>query len=85
VLAAVLTGMGQDGARGAQRIVEMGGEVIVQDAVSCVVASMPNSTANAVTVDGRYDIERIGTELVSRVQRSVRGRDIRMNELRGTS
>jgi two-component system, chemotaxis family, protein-glutamate methylesterase/glutaminase len=70
-LAAVLTGMGHDGSRGAQHIVELGGEVIVQDAASCVVASMPNSTAAAVSVGGVYPIEQIGHELVSRVARRM--------------
>jgi len=74
-LAAVLTGMGHDGTRGAERIVEAGGVVIVQDAASCVVATMPSSVAAAVTVDGVYPIERVGPELVARVTRRLaRGR-----------
>jgi len=85
-LAAVLTGMGQDGTRGAQHIVEMGGEVIVQDAASCVVPSMPNSVAAAVTVDGVYPIERIGAELVSRVmRRAARDRLQRAGNLTGST
>lgn len=85
-LAAVLTGMGHDGTRGAQHIVEVGGEVIVQDAASCVVASMPNSVAAAVNVDGVYPIERIGTELVSRVtRRAARERAHRTSDMVGTT
>jgi two-component system chemotaxis response regulator CheB len=72
VLGAVLTGMGHDGTRGAQAIVAAGGEMIVQDAASCVVPSMPNSVAAAVAVDGVYPIERIGTELSQRVARRNR-------------
>ncbi len=68
-LAVVLTGMGHDGTRGAEQIVEAGGEILIQDAASCVVPSMPNSVAAAVAVDGIYSIDRIGTELASRVAR----------------
>lgn len=85
VLAAVLTGMGHDGTRGAQSIVEAGGEILVQDAASCVVASMPNSVAAAVAVDGVYPIERMGLELVSRVaRRGLNGRTGHAFDLGGT-
>lgn len=70
-LGAVLTGMGRDGAQGATHIVEAGGEMIVQDAASCVVPSMPNSTAAAVNVDGIYPIDRIAAELLVRVARGT--------------
>lgn len=79
-LVAVLTGMGHDGTRGAQYVAELGGEVIVQDAASCVVASMPKSVAAAVAVDGTYPIERLGAELVGRVERRSRARSIRPTE-----
>jgi len=69
-LAAVLTGMGQDGARGAERIVQAGGTVIVQDAASCVVASMPRAVVELGVSAGAYPIDTIGAELVSRVRRS---------------
>jgi two-component system chemotaxis response regulator CheB len=47
VLAVVLTGMGSDGAKGAARIVEAGGSVIVQDAATSVVWGMPGAVVNA--------------------------------------
>jgi two-component system chemotaxis response regulator CheB len=47
VLAVVLTGMGQDGCRGAQAIVSRGGSVIVQDQATSVVWGMPGSVAAA--------------------------------------
>jgi len=70
-LAAVLTGMGQDGARGASRIVEVGGRVIVQDPASCVVASMPSAVLALGIADGELPIERLGQEIVTRVRRSI--------------
>ena len=85
-LATVLTGMGHDGTRGAQHIVELGGEVLVQDAASCVVPSMPNSVAAAINVNGVYSIERMGAELAARVNRRfARDRALRGDELRGTT
>jgi two-component system chemotaxis response regulator CheB len=71
VLGAVLTGMGQDGARGAAHIVEAGGRVIVQDAASCVVSSMPGAVIALGASDGAYPISRIGTEIVLRVRRGA--------------
>jgi two-component system, chemotaxis family, protein-glutamate methylesterase/glutaminase len=47
VLAAVLTGMGTDGTRGAAEIVAAGGSVIAQDEASSVVWGMPRSVAQA--------------------------------------
>ena len=47
VLAVVLTGMGSDGTKGAARIVEAGGSVIVQDAATSVVWGMPGAVVGA--------------------------------------
>lgn len=68
-LAAVLTGMGHDGTRGARRIAESGGTIIVQDSATSVVATMPASVAVAVGVDGVYPIDGIAAELCARVRR----------------
>jgi two-component system chemotaxis response regulator CheB len=46
-LAVVLTGMGEDGARGATVLASRGGRVLVQDFASCVVAGMPTATLAA--------------------------------------
>jgi two-component system, chemotaxis family, protein-glutamate methylesterase/glutaminase len=43
-IAVVLSGMGEDGARGAAAIAAQGGRVLVQDFASCVVAGMPSAT-----------------------------------------
>ena len=47
VLAVVLTGMGSDGTKGAARVVEAGGSVIVQDAATSVVWGMPGAVVGA--------------------------------------
>ena len=46
-LAVVLTGMGQDGMRGAQHVVQAGGKVIAQDENTSVVWGMPRAVAEA--------------------------------------
>lgn len=43
----VFSGMGNDGLRGAQLIASRGGKVWAQEAESCVVSSMPDSTRRA--------------------------------------
>ena len=68
-LAAVLTGMGYDGTRGARQIADGGGTIIVQDDATSVVSTMPASVARAVDVDGVYPIGDIAAELLARVRR----------------
>ena len=46
LLAVVLTGMGQDGAKGAQDVARNGGTVIVQDMSTSVVYGMPKAVAD---------------------------------------
>ncbi|MGE5516522.1 MAG: protein-glutamate methylesterase/protein-glutamine glutaminase [Bacteroidota bacterium] len=47
VLVAILTGMGSDGAKGGQVVVQGGGTVIAQDEATSVVWGMPGAAANA--------------------------------------
>jgi two-component system chemotaxis response regulator CheB len=47
VVGLVLTGMGDDGTRGAGTIVAAGGLVLTESASSCVVYGMPRSVAEA--------------------------------------
>jgi len=62
VFAAVLTGMGQDGAKGAGALVEVGGTVVVQEPSSCVVPSMPNGVISAGAAHKTMTLEDIGRE-----------------------
>jgi two-component system chemotaxis response regulator CheB len=65
-LGVVLTGMGHDGTHGARSIVEAGGLVVVQDAASCVVPSMPSSVASAGLADAVLPLDTIAAELTRR-------------------
>ena len=51
VSAAILTGMGRDGAQGMKKIYELGAHTVAQDEATCVVYGMPRSAVelNAIT------------------------------------
>lgn len=67
----VLTGMGTDGTRGAGLIRSAGGEVIAEDASSCVVYGMPKSVAEAGYADVMVPITRIAEEISKRCQMEI--------------
>jgi len=51
VLGVVLTGMGRDGTRGAEKIKRTGGQVIAEHESTCAVYGMPRSAVEAGVVD----------------------------------
>jgi two-component system chemotaxis response regulator CheB len=63
-LALVLTGMGQDGMRGAEHIVQAGGRVLAQDEASSVVWGMPRAVAEAGLADRVLPLPAIANELL---------------------
>jgi two-component system chemotaxis response regulator CheB len=65
-LALVLTGMGQDGLRGAEEIHRAGGQVLVQDEASSVVWGMPGAVAAAGLADLVLPLDRLAGELMQR-------------------
>lgn len=69
VLAAVLTGMGADGTRGAATIRAAGGQIIVQDEATSVVWSMPGSVASAGLADEVVPLDQLAPALLRRVLR----------------
>jgi len=69
VLGVILTGMGQDGTRGARAIVEAGGVVITQDRETCVVPTMPASVAAAGLSEADIKLADMSAEIARRVQR----------------
>ncbi len=64
ILAAVLTGMGSDGARGAEDIVAAGGSVIAQDEASSVVWGMPGAAAHAGVCAAVLPLDQIAPKIV---------------------
>jgi two-component system chemotaxis response regulator CheB len=67
VLGVVMTGMGGDGAIGAQSIRDAGGEVIIQDEASSVVWGMPGLIYSQGLADAVYPIDCLATEITRRV------------------
>ena len=63
-LAAVLTGMGSDGTRGAAMIKAVNGQVKVEDESTCAVYGMPKSIADAGNADKLVPLHRMAKEIV---------------------
>jgi two-component system chemotaxis response regulator CheB len=66
VLAVVMTGMGHDGCRGAERIREAGGHVVAQDEASSVVWGMPGSVVQAGLAEAVLPLSQIAAEITKR-------------------
>jgi two-component system, chemotaxis family, protein-glutamate methylesterase/glutaminase len=62
-LAAILTGMGQDGVAGLRKIKDRGGYVVGQDAATSVVYGMPRAAAQAGLVDRVLPLHEIASAL----------------------
>lgn len=67
-LGVILTGMGNDGAKGLQVMKERGSQVISQDEQSCVVYGMPMEAVKLGVVDIELPLMRIAGEIVKRVK-----------------
>ncbi|MDR3515622.1 MAG: chemotaxis response regulator protein-glutamate methylesterase [Azospirillaceae bacterium] len=63
VLAAILTGMGQDGLRGCEQVAAAGGIVIAQDEASSVVWGMPGAVATAGICNAVLPLVEVGPAL----------------------
>lgn len=64
VLAIMLTGMGNDGAREFVALRKAGGYVIAQDQASCVVYGMPRAVVEGGGADETLPLEKIGERIV---------------------
>lgn len=66
-LAVVLTGMGQDGLRGAEMLKEAGSSVIAQDEATSIVWGMPGFVAQAGLADKVVPLPQIAQEITRRI------------------
>jgi two-component system chemotaxis response regulator CheB len=78
-LALVLTGMGQDGVRGAEEITRAGGRVLAQDEATSVVWEMAGLVVNAGFADAVLPLGQIAGELQRRTERAGAGDNARNN------
>ena len=69
MLAIILSGMGDDGCRGARALKENGSIVWAQDEASSVVYGMPAAVAQAQLTDRILPLREIGAALVECVAR----------------
>jgi two-component system chemotaxis response regulator CheB len=69
VAAAVLTGMGTDGRRGCESLLEAGAGIIAQDEATSVVWGMPGAVAQAGLADAVLPIDDIADALLAQVAR----------------
>jgi two-component system chemotaxis response regulator CheB len=68
VVAAILTGMGSDGTRGAGLIKRAGGWVLAEDQSTCVVYGMPRAAVEEGYVDRVVPLGEVADELARAVQ-----------------
>jgi two-component system chemotaxis response regulator CheB len=80
VLSVILTGMGQDGARGCDAIRKAGGRVIAQDEATSVVWGMPGAVVQAGLADKILPLDKIADEIV---RANIQGRKLRTLEKAG--
>jgi two-component system chemotaxis response regulator CheB len=64
VIAAILTGMGQDGLRGAETLKARGASVLAQDEASSVVWGMPGAVVNAGLADRVLPLDQVVPEIL---------------------
>lgn len=64
VVAAIMTGMGDDGAKGMRELFDVGAYTIAQDEATCVVFGMPQEAIKAGGVNKVMPLQRIAQEMV---------------------
>jgi len=64
VVAVILTGMGQDGLRGAQILKARGATILAQDEASSVVWGMPGAVVHAGLADRVLPLDKVVPEIL---------------------
>ncbi len=72
VLGLIMTGMGQDGLRGSEQIVDAGGTVLAQDQETSVVWGMPGYVAQAGLAEAVLPVEQLASAVVTRIRQRNR-------------
>jgi two-component system chemotaxis response regulator CheB len=67
-VAAILTGMGRDGAMGMKAVKQLYGRTIAQNEKSCVVFGMPKAAIEMDVIDKVLPLEGIAEEIVAMVK-----------------
>lgn len=67
MVAAVLTGMGQDGLRGAQRLKAQGAYIVAQDEASSVVWGMPGAVVDEGVADEVVPLDQVVPAILKQV------------------
>ncbi|WP_375739907.1 chemotaxis response regulator protein-glutamate methylesterase [Pseudomonas boanensis] len=73
LIAALLTGMGKDGAQGLLEIRDTGGYTVAQDEATCVVYGMPREAAEIGAAEEILPLEAISTALLAQARRRGSG------------
>ena len=68
-VAALLTGMGKDGARGLLNLRQQGAFTLAQDEASCIVYGMPKEAAKLDAAEVVLSIKDMGNQIISRLNR----------------
>ena len=63
LVAAILTGMGDDGARGGQKLIQSGAHMICQDEKTSVVWGMPGATVRANAASEVLPLDEVGAAI----------------------
>lgn len=63
ILTVILTGMGSDGCKGSQAVVDAGGNVIAQDEETSVVWGMPGAVSTAGICSAILPLDEVGAEI----------------------
>ena len=69
--AAILTGMGSDGAAGLRKIQAAGGHTLAQDEATCVVFGMPKTAIEAGAVDRVLPLDALAEGIMLHVRKSA--------------